>query len=717
MRSILLTLLLIGILTLAFTIQRVKASGTIYIRSNGKVDPPTAPISTVDNIIYTFTDDIKYPTYLGIVIERNNIVVNGNGHKILGSGDGDGFSLSNISNVTIKNVNVEEFSYGIFTSSSININISKSSIANNENGLYFDSSTNDKISKNDIKTNNGAGILLINHSSTSTVNGNNITNNYFGIYLSSSSNSNTITDNNITANRYYGIILDTSASNDISRNNIKANNDGIGLLYSSNNKLRNNILVNNTYNFDLWGLTVTDFVNDVDASNTVDNKKIYYWANKQDATIPLDAGYVSLVNCTRITVQNLNLTKNEEGILLAYTKNSTIIQNDITSNYIGIRLRNSSGNSIYHNSLINNINQVNTYDSQNAWDNGYPSGGNYWNDLTTMDLFRGVHQNELGSDGISDTPWIVDSSNKDNYPLIKPYGGSFDIGITDIKLSKTIVSLGYSPNITVRVLNYGIRTENFNLTVYANTTVIQEITNIALTSRNSTEVVFNWQISGFTKGNYTIKAYAHQVPSEIDTKDNTLVDGWIFVLASGQDVAIKGLSCRAVVEEKFTSPIEVTAMNVGNYKETFNVTVHVNETSIGFQTITLESGAISILTFTWNTSSFVRGNYRISAYASAVPGETDLGDNNCTGGSVQITKVGDLGGGSPVPQFFQCDGKCDSQDIPLFLQCYRGTAPPDAMYLGDLGSGAPVPQFFACDGKCDSQDIPLFLRCYRGTGP
>jgi parallel beta-helix repeat protein len=378
--GLILILLLIGTLTLAFNIQPVKASGTIYIKNNGKVDPSIAPISTVDNITYTFTGDIKYPTYLGIVIERNNIVVNGNGHTIQGSGVGDGFSLSNISNVTIKNVNVEEFSYGIFISSSININISQSSIANNENGLYFDSSSNDKISRNKIKENNGAGILLINHSNTTTVKGNNITNNYFGIYLSSSSNANSITDNNITTSSYYGIMLDTSAGNDISRNNIKANNDGIGLSYSSNNKLRDNILANNTYNFDLWGLTVTDFMNDVDASNTVDSKKIYYWTNKQDAAIPLDAGYVSLVNCTRIAVQNLNLTKNKEGILLVYTTNSTIIQNDITSNYIGIRLRNSSGNFIYHNSLVNNVNQVNTYDSQNAWDDGYPSGGNYWSD-------------------------------------------------------------------------------------------------------------------------------------------------------------------------------------------------------------------------------------------------------------------------------------------------------------------------------------------------
>ena len=44
-------ILLISILTIAFSIQPVKASGTIYIRSNGSVDPSTAPIQR-DGDIY-----------------------------------------------------------------------------------------------------------------------------------------------------------------------------------------------------------------------------------------------------------------------------------------------------------------------------------------------------------------------------------------------------------------------------------------------------------------------------------------------------------------------------------------------------------------------------------------------------------------------------------------------------------------------------------------
>jgi parallel beta-helix repeat protein len=715
MSSMFLTLILIVALTLALNIEPVKADGTIYIMSNGRVDPSTAPISTIDNITYTVTSDID----MSIVIEKSNIIINGNGHTLLGSGNGIGFNVTNISRVTIKNASVQEFSCGIFISSSTSVNISKSSIVDNTVGLSISSSSNNKIGGNNI-TGNDAGIVLTSNSDTNTINGNRIKYNNIGIELGSSSNANSIMNNNVTTNSNYGIILDTSANNNISRNNLETNNNGIELSYSSNNKLRNNTMANNKYNFNVSGSAITDFLNDVDNSNTVDGRRVYYWINYKNKTIPSDAGYVALVNCTRITVQNLNLTKNGEGVLLAYTSNSTIIQNNITSNDFGIRIQNSSGNHIYHNSFINNTNQVDTYGSLNAWDNGYPSGGNFWSDLSTTDKYRGPYQNQTGSDGIRDSSRTIDLNNRDNYPLVKPYGGPHDIGITNVTLSKTIVSPGYNSNVTVKVINYGIYTETFNLTLYANTTIIQKIS-VVLTSRNSTNVVYNWQTSGFAKGNYTIKAYASPVPGETYTKDNTFVGGWIFVLSSGHDVAIKGISCNPAVGQNFSSPIKVTVMNVGSYQQTFNVTVHANVTSIGVQSITLQSGVISTLNFTWNTSGFIKGNYKIWAYASPVPGETDLTDNNRTGGSMQITKVGDFGGvppGSVVPQFGYFDGSCGADDIPLFLQCYRGTAPPQWEYLGDLGSMVNgVPTFFKCDGKCDATDLVLFIRCYRGTGP
>jgi len=56
-----------------------------------------------------------------------------------------------------------------------------------------------------------------------------------------------------------------------------------------------------------------------------------------------------------------------------------------------------------------------------SWDYGYPSGGNYWSLYTGVDNYHGPNQEIIGSDGIGDTPYIIDEYNQDNYPLIKPW--------------------------------------------------------------------------------------------------------------------------------------------------------------------------------------------------------------------------------------------------------------------------------------------------------
>jgi hypothetical protein len=118
--------------------------------------------------------------------------------------------------------------------------------------------------------------------------------------------------------------------------------------------------------------------------------------------------------------------------------------------------------------------------------------------------------------------------------------GIHDIAIIDITPSKTVVGQGYSLNINVTAANQGDYTETFNVTVYANTTTIATLlTNITLTSGNSTTITFTWNTTGFVKGNYTIKAVADIVSGEMDAADNTFIDGWIFVAMVG-DVDANG---------------------------------------------------------------------------------------------------------------------------------------------------------------------------------
>lgn len=220
-----LTLLLASMLALAFSVQPVKAEGTVYILPDGSVYPPTARIQR-NGSIYTLTGNIVSDGD-GIVVQKNNVTVDGAGYTLHGSGwppatKGHGFDLTEIDLVTIKKTKITSFLTGVCLLSSSNSNVSCISIANTRYGIYFDSS------------------------SGNTVSGNNITSSYYeGIGLSSSSN-NTILGNNITDN-YYGIHLRLSINNTVSGNNIAANNrDGIWLNSSSNNKIHHNSF-SNTY--------------------------------------------------------------------------------------------------------------------------------------------------------------------------------------------------------------------------------------------------------------------------------------------------------------------------------------------------------------------------------------------------------------------------------------------------------------------------------------
>ena len=99
-------------LSSAIEVHSVKASGTVYIRADGSVDPPTAPIYTADNVTYTLTGNITADTD-GILIEIDSIVVDGAGYTLTGSRNGNGATLTDRSNVTLRNMTIKNFTYGI----------------------------------------------------------------------------------------------------------------------------------------------------------------------------------------------------------------------------------------------------------------------------------------------------------------------------------------------------------------------------------------------------------------------------------------------------------------------------------------------------------------------------------------------------------------------------------------------------------------------------
>lgn len=231
-------LLLLGALALTVDVQPALAGGAIFIRADGSLDPPTAPISRSDDTTYTLMDSLEG----SLVVERDSIVIDGDGHIVQGAGTGDGISLSGRTGVTIRGIQIVNFARGIY----------------------------------------------LNASSRNSISGNNITGNGYGIVLEQNSSHNFIRGNSVSAN-----------------------------------------------------------------------------------------------DC-------------------------------------GITLDSSSQNIICFNSFIDNASQAHTRASANTWHDGYPFGGNYWSDYAGGDEKSGLDQDLPGGDGIGDIPYVPDTGNKDEYPLMEP---------------------------------------------------------------------------------------------------------------------------------------------------------------------------------------------------------------------------------------------------------------------------------------------------------
>ena len=174
---------------------------TIFLEPEGEyLNIDVTDLIERDGDNYWFVDNVSVP----IVVERNNIVIDGKGFALEGKNVGNGIDLTT-SNVTVKNLHITGWEVGILgvfdnntiqnnyvTYCNYGISITASNyaivsnyVANNDAGISLNSGSEANYLAQNLVTNNSVGLRLIGYASdaSNTVEENVISYNQEGIYV------------------------------------------------------------------------------------------------------------------------------------------------------------------------------------------------------------------------------------------------------------------------------------------------------------------------------------------------------------------------------------------------------------------------------------------------------------------------------------------------------------------------------------------------------
>ena len=136
--------------------------------------------------------------------------------------------------------------------------------------------------------------------------------------------------------------------------------------------------------------------------------------------------FIGILNGDYSTITgNTIMNSIAHGIGMLSRRGNRIYGNTLSNNgddgiFFGIS---QGGNCIFHNNFFGNEPcQAESWSLvADAWDNGYPSGGNYWCDYSGVDFKCGPLQNVAGKDGLGDTGYAIPDIGRDRYPLMNPW--------------------------------------------------------------------------------------------------------------------------------------------------------------------------------------------------------------------------------------------------------------------------------------------------------
>jgi len=313
---------------------------------------------------------------------------------------------------TITDCNAYKTDYGIYLVWSNNNTITNCTVHDNgNNGIKVDHSSDNIIVNCNVHDNLGTGIeLKYSESYNNTITNCTTYNNGCGMWIygvSFNSITNCMVYNNTRSSvQSMGIYVISSSFNNITNCDVYNNRHyGIYLTSATHNTLRDNTIYNHAWDFVVSVQVLSDADNDIDTSNMVNGKSVYYLRGLSNQTYDetFNIGFLGLINCTNITVKNLDIY----GILLANVTHSTISNVNTHNCRFGITAPWLSNSSITHCNVYNNaygmaityayhnvIMNCSTYNNTNY---GMNIGASFYNNVTNCSTYDNSNGYSLSS--------------------------------------------------------------------------------------------------------------------------------------------------------------------------------------------------------------------------------------------------------------------------------------------------------------------------------
>lgn len=289
-----------------------------------------------------------------------------------------------------------------------------------------------------------------------------------------------------------------------------------------------------------------------DEDVTVD-KAVYIVGQNKDSTIIDAVGGQAGVHLAAdlVAIRGFTIRNSSGSGIYVGSSYNTVLRNNIIGNYYGVHVASPEGNRIYHNNFVGN--QENARDDfLSTWDDGYPSGGNYWDDYSGSDLYWGPNQDVPGSDGIGDTIYVISGgSSQDRYPLMSPWTDSLPIPSRDtvyvdddfdestpgwgwVRFDKIQDALDTVASDGVVYVANGTYYENIRMDKTMDLIGENRDSTIIDGGGSGDVVVFN-RIHGTNLSGFTIRNGVYGVHLGYDTFDNAVLDN---IVTDNQEVGI-----------------------------------------------------------------------------------------------------------------------------------------------------------------------------------